>query len=116
MHAVVYGLLAGAAIFLPAFIFVPALHAVLPRVRTWTWTGLFLDSINASAIALMAAVVLTLGRSHLLTVTSTGLSIEYVAATIFVVTLATGGYWRNLHAGWLLLIGAAMGILLTPLR
>lgn len=114
-HAVVYGLLAGVAIFLPAFVFVPVLHAILPRVRAWTWTGLFLDSINASAVALMAAVVLTLGQSHLLTHTPAGVGIEYIAATIFVVTLAAGYYWKNLHAGWILLIGAVMGMALSAL-
>ncbi len=45
------------AIFLPSFLFVAALGPMLPRCRRWGIASAFLDAVNASSVALMAAVV-----------------------------------------------------------
>lgn len=52
-------------IFLPAFVFVALTGPLIPRLRRSPWAGAFLDAINVSSIALMAAVVLKLGREVL---------------------------------------------------
>ncbi len=54
------GVLATVGIFLPAFIFVALTNPLIPRLRASPWTAGFLDSINAAALGLMAAVTLQL--------------------------------------------------------
>ena len=58
-------LTATAAIFLPSFVFVLLLNPLIPRLRESPWTASFLDAVNASALGLMAAVVIQLGRATL---------------------------------------------------
>lgn len=53
---------ATAAIFLPSFCFVAALNPLVPRLRRSPWTAAFLDAVNVSSIALMAAVTLKLAQ------------------------------------------------------
>ena len=53
------------AIFLPSFCFVAALNPFVPRLRRSPWTAGFLDAVNVSSIALMAAVTLKLAQSTL---------------------------------------------------
>ncbi|HSR69054.1 MAG TPA: chromate efflux transporter [Acidobacteriota bacterium] len=54
-------LVATVAIFTPSFIFVLVLSRFVPRLRESRWAGAFLDAVNASAVALMAAVAVNLG-------------------------------------------------------
>ena len=56
---------ATAAIFLPSFCFVAALNPLVPRLRRSSWMAAFLDAVNVSAIALMAAVTFKLAQSTL---------------------------------------------------
>ncbi len=109
-HAAIYALVAAAAIFLPAFFFVPLMHVALPHVRKWAWTSAFLDAINASSVALMAAVVVTLFDRALLLHTHRGPALDYRAATVLVLVLAGAIHWRSLNTAWLLLAGALLGV------
>ena len=54
------------SIFLPSFIFSAAVISVIPQLRRFRWTAAFLDAVNASSIALMAAVVVDLSQSILI--------------------------------------------------
>lgn len=54
------------AIFLPSFLFVLVLNPLIPRMRGSPWLSAFLDAINVSAVGLMAAVLLLLGRETLI--------------------------------------------------
>lgn len=58
-------IVATVGIFLPSFFFVAALNPLIPRLRASKWTSAFLDSINVSALALMALVTLQLGAATL---------------------------------------------------
>jgi len=58
-------IVATVGIFLPSFFFVAALNPLIPRLRGAKWTKAFLDSINVSALALMAVVTLQLGIATL---------------------------------------------------
>lgn len=58
-------IVATVGIFLPSFFFVAALNPLIPRLRASKWTKAFLDSINVSALALMAVVTLQLGAATL---------------------------------------------------
>jgi len=53
------------SIFLPSFLFSAAVISVIPQLRRFRWTAAFLDAVNASSIALMAAVVVNLSQSVL---------------------------------------------------
>ena len=94
-------LVATVGIFLPSFVFVAALQAVLPHVRKNEWMAAFLDAVNVAAIGLMAAV--TIGLSSSLT--------SWQQWTIAIGTLLAGAIVKP-HTGWLIVGGAAVGALL----
>ena len=56
-------LVATAAMFLPAFVFAAVSSAALPRLRASSAARAFLSGVNAAAVALIAVVVVTLGRT-----------------------------------------------------
>jgi chromate transporter len=91
-------------IFLPSFIFVAALGLVLPRLRRSRWMAAFLDAVNVSSVALMAAVTVKLSVSTLTT---------WPAWVIALTAAGAGLRWR-VNATWLVLGGAVVGRLLWP--
>ncbi|MBD1936426.1 chromate efflux transporter [Microcoleus sp. FACHB-68] len=95
-------------IFLPSFLFVAALNPLIPRLRSSPWASAFLDAVNVSAIALMAAVTVQLARGTLLVSTGTQLNIDWPA--LFIAIIAAGAAIRlRVSAVWLVLGGALMG-------
>jgi len=95
---------ATAGIFLPSFIFVAALGLVLPRLRGSRWMAAFLDAVNVSSVALMAAVTVKLSVS---TLTS------WPAWVIALAAAGVGLRWR-VNATWLVVGGALIGWALWP--
>jgi chromate transporter len=93
------------AIFLPAFGFVAALGRIAPRLRRSPLAGRFLSGVNAAAVALMAAVTVTLARAAL-----TDVSAGVIAA------IALGAASRGLNGGWIVAIGLAAGALTVWMR
>ena len=92
-------------IFLPSFFFVSILNPLIPRLRSWSWTAAFLDSINVSALALMVAVTLELGA-----VVLTAWPAWTIAALAAVLTLRF-----RVNAVWIVLGAAAAGWVLALL-
>lgn len=90
---------ATAAIFLPSFLFVAALNPLVPRLRRSPWTSAFLDAVNISSVALMAAVTVKLSATAL-----TG----WPAWLIALVAAGAGLRWR-INAAWLVVGGAILG-------
>lgn len=89
------------AIFLPSCVFVGLLNRIVPKLRDRAWTAAFLDSVNAAAVALMAAVIFKLGS-----VTLTSWPSWVIAA------LAALAFFRfRLSSFWLVLGGGALGYL-----
>lgn len=100
------GGLSGAAvatvgIFLPAFVFVALSIPLLPRLRRSKFAGAFLDGVNAASLALMAVVTVQLGRAALVD----GLTLALAAVSALLLLR------YRLNATWLLLGGAAVGLL-----
>ena len=91
-------MIATVGIFLPSFVFVAALQAILPHVRKNEWMAAFLDAVNVAAIGLMAAV--TIGLSSSLT--------SWRQWTIAIGTLLAGAIVKP-HTGWLIVGGAVVG-------
>jgi chromate transporter len=93
---------ATAAIFLPSFFIAGIVGALATRLRQSPLAAAFLDGVNAAAIALMAAVAITLGRATL---------IDPVTWAIALVGTALLLRFK-INATWLIVAGAALGTLL----
>lgn len=91
--------------FLPAFVFVLLLAAVLPRLRRGAGTAAFLAAVNAASIALMAAVTLRWGRDALVD----------PPAVVIAIVAGVAALRFNLGAHWLVLGGALGGWLVRAL-
>ncbi len=88
-------------IFLPAFVFVAASGPITPHIRRSPTAGAFLDGVNVASLALMAVVTWELGRSAL---------IDAPTAVLAVASLFCLVRFRT-NSAWLILTGAALGLL-----
>ncbi len=86
-------------IFLPSFVFVAILNPIIPRLRKSPWSAAFLDAVNVAALGLMAAVVVELGRSAL---------ISWQAAVV-AVAAAIAVFFLEVNSAYLVVGGALLG-------
>ena len=93
---------ATAAIFLPSFFMAALVGALSTRMRQLPLAAAFLDGVNAAAIALMAAVAISLGRATLVDVVTWDIALVSAALLIRF----------KVNATWLILGGAALGLLI----
>ena len=94
--------LATLGIFLPSFLMAGAVGALAGRIRKSKLAAAFLDGVNAAAVALMAAVALSLGLATMMDRWT--LALGLVSAVLLI--------RFRVNATWLILGGAALGILL----
>jgi chromate transporter len=94
-------LVATLGIFLPSFVFIAIIHPLATTLRRSPWTSTLLDGLNVAAVALMAGVLLQLGRSALFDVPT-----WIIALVAFAVLLRF-----KINSVWLILAGAAIGVL-----
>lgn len=93
-------LLATLAIFLPGFVFVAAIHPLVPRLRRSRYTSAFLDGVNVASLGLMAGVTWQLGRAAV---------IDWYTAILALV--AAGLLIRfRLNSAWLVIGGGVAGL------
>jgi chromate transporter len=90
------------AIFLPSFFMAGAVGALAGRIRGSVLASAFLDGVNAAAVALMAAVAISLGRATLVDGWTWALGVTSLAILLRF----------KINASWLILAGALLGILL----
>jgi chromate transporter len=95
------GVLATVGIFLPAFIFVAATSRLIPRLRASPWAAGFLDSVNAAALGLMAAVTVQLAYG------SFGSPVAIAIAVVAAVLL----FRFKVNSMWLVAGAAATGLI-----
>jgi chromate transporter len=93
---------ATAAIFLPSFPMAGLVGALAGRIRASKPAAAFLDGVNAAAVALMAAVALSLGASALVDGWSWALGLASLALLLR----------YKVNATWLILAGGGLGIIL----
>jgi chromate transporter len=105
IHGYSGALAATVAIFLPSFLMAGLVAAVAGQLRKSPVLAGFLDGVNAAAVALMAAVTLALGRAALTDAWTWGTAI--ISAFLLL--------RFKVNATWLILAGAALGILLHAL-
>lgn len=98
-------ILATIGIFLPSFLFVAALHPLLPHLRRYTWTSALLDGVNVAAVGLMAAVTLELGRDALVDWQTVMIAI---GAAVLLIRY-------RINSAWLVLAGGIIGFLIESL-
>jgi chromate transporter len=98
------------AIFLPAFVYVAASGPLIPFLRRSKTASDFLDGVTAASLALMAVVTWQLGRGALFS-EARAWWLNAVAWAIALVGLALLVRWR-VNSAWLMLGGAAVGVLL----
>ena len=98
--------LATVGIFLPSFVLVVLSGALIPRLRRSRLAGAFLDGVNVSALALMAAVTAELGRAALLDVYTA------ILAVISAVLL----FRFAMNSVWLIAAGALCGIVIKAIH
>jgi len=94
------------AIFAPSFVLAGVAAMLAGRIRRSVLAGAFLDGVNVAAVAVMAAVALTLGRAALVDVWTLGLGVVCVG-------LLTG---TKINPAWLILGGAIVGMLAHGLK
>jgi chromate transporter len=111
-YAIPAALLATIGIFLPSFVLVALLGRYLPRLRQVHWTSRFLDAVSASALGLMAAVLLRLGQATLFPPGAGGLDGR---AAIVTAAAAAAVFWLRLNLVWIVLGGAVLGFGLAQL-
>lgn len=95
-------LLATIGIFAPGFVFVWAIHPMIPRLRGSRATAAVLDGVVAGSLGLMAAVTWFLGRAAIMDGTTLALGLAALTAL----------WTMRLNSTWLVLAGAAAGWLL----
>ncbi len=93
-------------IFLPSFFYVALLAPVLFRLRQSAWIAAFLDSVNISAVALMAGVTFRLGVDALR---------GWQSWVIAIAALAVLLRWK-VSPAWVVLGGGLAGLLLAAVR
>ncbi|HEU5432380.1 MAG TPA: chromate efflux transporter, partial [Thermomicrobiales bacterium] len=98
--------LATIGIFLPAFLLVGIVNPLLPRIRRSPWSAGFLDGVNAAAIGLMAAVLVSIGHDALVDPLTALLA---VAAALLLVRF-------KVNSAYLIAGGAAVGLLVALLH
>jgi len=96
---------ATAAIFLPSFLMAGLVGALAEHIRKSALASGFLDGVNAAAVALMASVTLGLGRAALVDPWTWAFGLVSAALLIRF----------RVNATWLILAGAALGMLLRGL-
>ncbi len=89
-------IVATVAIFLPGFVLVALSGPLIPRIRRSKAASAFLDGVTAGSIALIAWVLVTMGRASLVNATSIGLAI---ASYALLVRFRVNSAWLILGAG-----------------
>ena len=102
LHGYAGAAVATAAIFAPSFVMAGAVGALAGRIRRSRVAAAFLDGVNAAAVALMASVALALGRATLVDGWTWALALASAVALVRF----------RVNATWLILAGAAIGMLL----
>ena len=93
-------------IFLPSFVFVAISGPIIPKMRQSALAGAFLDGVIAASLALMAVVTLQLGIS----------SLRDPLAMLVALMSAVLLFRFKVNSAWLILAGAALGLLWSVLN
>lgn len=102
-------ILATAGIVIPSFIFVLILNPLIPQIRKSTYLSKFLDSVNASAVAVMFVVGIKLGIEIL---ADTIYGINWRTTLIAVLSVVALLRIKKINSAYIVLGGSVLGYLL----
>ena len=98
--------MATVAVFLPSFFLAGVGGAMAGRIRRSGLAGAFIDGVNVAAVALMVQVAFVLGRASLVDL-----------PTVAIASASAALLFRfRVNATWLILGGAAVGVLLRAVQ
>ena len=95
---------ATAGIFLPSFLFVMLLNPIIPKMRKSKPFGYFLDAVNVAAVAVIAAVLVTMSKATLL---------DWKPILIAVLAGVVVFQFKKVSIIWVIVGGAGLGYLLS---
>jgi chromate transporter len=93
-------------IFLPSFLFVAFLNPLIPKLRNSKVMSAFLDAVNISAVAVILAVVVEMGKTTFL---------DWRTIVIALVGFFVTFYYKKLNTAYVIIGGAALGYVLSYL-
>lgn len=93
-------IVATAAIFLPAFVYVALSGPLVPRMRRSPVAGGILDGVNVASLALMAVVTWHIGRAAVIDLTSAALAVAALVLLLY-----------RVNPVWPIVAGALIGAL-----
>jgi chromate transporter len=96
----------------PCFLFVAMANPIVPRIRKSPWSSRFLDAVNAASIGLMVAVTVKLSYTTLGDPAGP-LAVNWRGCLIAAAAAVVATRWK-VAPGWIVLGGAAAGLLLFP--
>lgn len=106
LGAIGTALLATAAMFAPAFVFVALLGPMLAKLRRFAWAKAMLSAMAAAAVGLIFAVCVDLTPAAF----ATGRQIDPINLAIGAATLVLM-LWRRVNATWLIGLAVVVGLL-----
>jgi chromate transporter len=98
--------LATLGFYIPSFVFVAISNPIIPHVRESAWASGFLDGVNVAALGAMAGVTLHLGQA----------AFTDPAAVVIGVLAAAALFRFRVNSVWLVIGGAAAGLLASLVR
>jgi len=104
MNGLSGALAATLGIFLPSFLFVWLLNPLVPKMRASKPLGYFLDAVNISAVAVMLAVLIEMGREVI---------VDWRTGSIAVIGIVLQFFVPKANAMWIVLMGAFLGYVLN---
>jgi chromate transporter len=99
-------LAATAGIFLPSFLFVLLLNPVIPKMRKSAVLGFFLDAVNVAAVAVIAAVLVTMSKVTL---------VDWRPIVIAILAGVVVFKMPKVSVIWVIVGGAVLGYILSLL-
>jgi len=100
-------IMATLGIFLPSFLFVWLLNPLIPKMRKSKFLSAFLDSVNVAAVAIMAAVLIDMGKDTL---------VNWQSIVICLLALIITFFFKKVSSIWIIVGGALLGFVLLTLK
>ena len=104
---------ASVGIFLPSFIFVWMLNPLVKKMRSSKFLGYFLDSVNIAAVAIMLAVLFTMGKETIFPTLNEETLFSWQALVIAALSFFFVFGPKKLNSMWVVVGGGFLGYLLS---
>ncbi|MDP3436932.1 MAG: chromate efflux transporter [Bacteroidales bacterium] len=90
-------------IFLPSFLFVSLLNPLIPKMRKSAIVSAFMDAINVGSVAVIMAVVISMGRDAI---------VDWRSILILLISIFVAFKFNKLNSAFIVIGGSLLGYLL----